>query len=393
MDQFEFHNPVKIIFGKGKAAAAGSYVSHIASSVLLCYGQGSIKKNGVFHAVTESLKQNGISWTELPDIQPNPLLSRVRQGIDIVRQNNLEAVMAVGGGSVMDTAKAIAAGAVMREGDIWDCFRGRKEIEGALPVVTVPTLAASGSEMNGFMVITHEENHLKLAAGSPFVYPAVSILDPEVTYTVPPDYTAYGGVDAVCHLLEPFFNRSWPDTPVQDEITYGLIRAIVKATDRCLATPANYNARANLMWGATLALNGLTKAGVGEHFFPVHLIEHSVSALFGVPHGAGLAALLPGWMEWFMSQGHAARISDLGRGIYGVDPRRAIEETASETIELFARWLESSGCPSSLESLSISPEDHGAIAENALVQAGIWGIDKNYNIEVIMHILARCQRR
>jgi len=393
MDEFEFHNPVKIIFGKGKTGEAGGPVSDITSSVLLCYGQGSIKKNGVFDAVTESLKQNRISWVELPGIQSNPLLSRVREGIDIVRQNNLEAVMAVGGGSVMDTAKAVAAGAVMKQGDIWDCFRGQREIESAMPVITVPTLAASGSEMNGFMVITDEENHLKLAAGSPFVYPTVSILDPEVTYTVPADYTAYGGVDAVCHLLEPFFNRSWPDTPVQDEITFGLIRAIVQATDRCLAAPTDYNARANLMWGATLALNGLTKAGVGEHFFPVHLIEHSVSALFGVPHGAGLAALLPGWMEWFMSQGHAARISDLGRGIYGLDPNRAIEETAAETIGLFTKWLASSGCPCSLESLSISPGDHRAIAENAMVQAGIWGIDQNYNIEVIMNILAMCQKR
>ena len=393
MDEFEFHNPVKIIFGKGKAAQAGRPVSDIASSVLLCYGQGSIKKNGVFDTVTESLEQNGISWLELPGIQSNPLLSRVREGIDIVRQNNLEAVMAVGGGSVMDTAKAIAAGAAMKQGDIWDCFRGQREIEDALPIVTVPTLAASGSEMNGFMVITDEENRLKLAAGSPFVYPTVSILDPEVTYTVPADYTAYGGVDAICHLLEPFFNRSWPDTLVQDEITFGLIRAIVQATDRCLATPTDYNARANLMWGATLALNGLTKAGVGEHFFPVHLIEHSLSALFGVPHGAGLAALLPGWMEWFISQGHAARVSELGHGIYGLDPNRAIEETAGDTIGLFTKWLESSGCPCSLESLSISPGDHRAIAENALVQAGIWGIDKNYNIEVIMNILAMCQRR
>jgi len=393
MDSFEFHNPVKIIFGRGRAAEAGMVVSGMADSVLLCYGKGSIKKNGVFQTVMDSLKKHGVSRVELSGIQSNPLLSRVRDGIDLVRKHNLDAVLAVGGGSVMDTAKAIAAGAVMRQGDIWDCFRGRAEIQEALPVITVPTLAASGSEMNGFMVITDEESSLKLAAGSPHVYPRVSVLDPEVTYSVPPDYTAYGGVDAICHLLEPFFNRSWPDTPVQDGITFGLIRAIAQATDRALASPLDYNARADLMWGATLALNGLTKAGVGEHFFPVHMIEHSISALFGVAHGAGLAALLPGWIEWFAANGHAARVADLGCGIYGLDSSNDVTETASQTVRIFSRWIASVGCPTDLNSLSISEADHEAIAENVMVQAGIWGVEHDYSVEKIMKILAGCQKR
>ena len=393
MDAFEFHNPVKIIFGKGRIAEAGELVSGIADSVLLCYGRGSIKKNGVFQTVTDSLKKNGVSWVELSGIQSNPLLSRVREGIDLVRQHNIGAVMAVGGGSVMDTAKAIAAGALMRHGDIWDCFKGRAEIKRALPVITVPTLAASGSEMNGFMVITDEDNSLKLAAGSPHVYPRISVLDPVVTYTVPPDYTAYGGVDAICHLLEPFFNKSWPSTPVQDGITFGLIRAIAEATDRCLAAPADYSARADLMWGATLALNGLTKAGVGEHFFPIHMIEHSISALFGVAHGAGLAALLPGWIEWFMANGHASRVAELGYGIYGLDSTKDAAETALETVRIFSTWIESAGCPTDLDALGISEADHRSIAENAMVQAGIWGVEHDYDVEKIMDILGRCQKR
>lgn len=393
MDNFEFHNPVKIIFGRRKVAEAGVHVSRVARTVLLCTGMGSVKKNGIFDTVVQGLDRNGVSWVELEGIQSNPLLSKVREGIEIVRREGLEAVMAVGGGSVMDTAKAVAAGSLMERGDIWDCFLGKEEIKDALPVVTVPTLAASGSEMNGFMVITNEKNMLKLAAGSPHVYPVISILDPELTYTVPANYTAYGGVDAICHLLEPFFNGSWPDTPIQDGITYGLVKAIIQSTDACLKSPQSYTARANLMWGATLALNGLTKAGVGQHFFPVHLIEHSLSALYHVPHGAGLSALLPGWMEWYADSGSRERIAEFGCGVYGLDKGGTDAELAVRTILIFSRWLKSIGCPWDLAHLSIPVSAHADIAENAMVQGAIWGIDQDYTKEVIVNILDRCARR
>ncbi len=391
MDAFEFQNPVKIVFGRGKVNSTGMHINGIAKKVLLCFGKSSAKNSGTLAKVTSSLNEQDISWIELSDIKSNPLLSKVREGIELTKTNSIEAVVAVGGGSVMDTAKAIAAGTLMKHDDIWDCFLGKTEIDSALPVITVPTLAASGSEMNGFMVITDEENNLKLAAGSPHVYPAVSILDPELTFSVPADYTAYGGVDAICHLLEPFFNGSWPDTPVQDGITYGLIRAIADATEKCLANPYDYNARANLMWGATLALNGLTKTGVGEHFFPVHMIEHSISAIFDVPHGAGLAALLPGWMEWFASSGHDSRVAELGVNIYDLDRERDAAKNARSTVKQFANWLTSIGCPNDLQSLSITEKDHAAISENTMVQAGIWGI-QDYTVDVVMEILARCQQ-
>jgi alcohol dehydrogenase YqhD (iron-dependent ADH family) len=393
MDNFEFHNPVHIVFGRGRLKEAGIHMAHLGRSVLLCTGRGSVRKSGAFDKVAACLAQNGISFTELSGIQSNPLLSLVREGIKLVRERDIDAVLAVGGGSVMDTAKAVAAGAVLDGDDIWDCFTGRREIRKALPLMTIPTLAASGSEMNGFMVITDEDSGLKLAAGSPHVYPAISILDPELTFTVPADYTAYGGLDAVCHLLEPYFNRSWPDTPVQDGITHGLISAIVEATEKCLLEPDEYSARANLMWGATLALNGLTKAGVGEHFFPVHMIEHSISALFDVPHGAGLAALLPGWMEWFAGNGNAFRVAAVGQAVFGVDKALPDGEAASEMIVNFSRWLKKINCPADLHDLSISSGDHRRIAENAMVQAEIWGINKIYTSDRVVEILERCQER
>ncbi len=393
VDNFDFHNPVHIVFGRGRLKEAGTHMARLGHSVLLCTGRGSVRTSGVFDRVVACLAENGVSFTELSGIQSNPLLSLVREGVTLARERGVDAVLALGGGSVMDTAKAVAAGAVMDEGDIWDCFTGMREIRKALPLMTIPTLAASGSEMNGFMVITHGDSGLKLAAGSPHIYPVISILDPELTFTVPADYTAYGGLDAVCHLLEPYFNRSWPDTPVQDGITHGLINAIVEATEKCLAEPEDYSSRANLMWGATLALNGLTKAGVGEHFFPVHMIEHSVSALFGVPHGAGLAALLPGWMEWFARQGNAVRVAALGQAVFGVGRALPAGEAASETVINFSTWLKKINCPVDLRGLSISSGDHGRIAENAMVQAEIWGINEIYNSDRVVAILERCQER
>ena len=391
MDDFEFYNPVRIIFGRSKIEQVGPLARDIARRFLVCAGSGSARRSGALQRLLSSLQHNGAECVELSGIQSNPLLSKVREGIDLVKKHQLEAVVALGGGSVMDTAKAIAAGSCLKDGDIWDCFRHGREISHALPVIAVPTLAASGSEMNGFMVITNETENLKLAAGSPHVFPRCSILAPELTFSVPADYTAYGAVDAVSHLLEPFFNRSWPDTPVQDGITYGLIRAIVSETAKCLEKPDDYSARANLMWGATLALNGLTKSGIGAHNFPVHMIEHSLSALFNVPHGAGLAALIPGWIKWFASCCNLPRVAEFARNMGWIHAHAPDTETAEAASSGFVRWFREIKCPVCLADLSISEREHKAIMENAMVQARIWGIEARYNPEVIARILEECQ--
>ena len=391
MDDFEFYNPVRIIFGRSKIDQAGSVARDIARRVLVCSGRGSARRSGSLQRLLGSLQRYGVEYVELSGIQSNPLLGKVRDGIELVGKHNLDGVVALGGGSVMDTGKAIAAGSCLKSGDIWDCFRHGREISRAIPLVAVPTLAASGSEMNGFMVITNEAENLKLAAGSPHVFPCCSILDPELTFSVPPDYTAYGAVDAVSHLLEPFFNRSWPDTPVQDGVTYGLIRAIVSESVKCLEKPDDYHARANLMWGATLALNGLAKSGIGDHNFPVHMIEHSLSALFNVPHGAGLAALFPGWIRWFASCGNLSRVAELARNMGWAPARTPDSGAATAASEGFAQWFREIKCPVCLADLSISEREHRAIVENAMVQARIWGIETQYNQDVILQILEECQ--
>jgi len=389
MDNFEYQNPTRIVFGKGEVSRAGKFVAPFGSNILLVTGRESLKKRGLYQRVKDRLEKEGISAVDLDGVQSNPLLSRVRDGIRMARDHGIQAVLAIGGGSVMDTAKAVAAGAVIKQGDVWDFFTGKRAVEKALPVITVPTLAASGSEMNGFMVITDEENKHKLAAGSLHLYPRVSILDPTITYTVPADYTAYGGVDAVCHLLEPYFNGPDPYTPLQDRMAEGLIRTIMDATEACIKAPEDYEGRATMMWASSLALCGLTKAGVGDHHFPVHLIEHAVSALFSVAHGEGLAALLPGWMTWW-AQDHPEKTAQLGKRIWGI-PGKGISEKSEASIDALRSWLNNIGCPKNLSDIGIMTGDHERLAENAVLQAEIWGISDTYSVENIKNVLTYCQ--
>jgi len=391
MRDFEFQNSTKIVFGKDRVSEVGKAVRSFGDKVLLVTGRRSLKKTGLYEKVLEYLEAKSLVVHDLEGIRSNPVLSKVRKGIDIVRRHNIPVLLAVGGGSVMDTAKAIAAGAMMKKGDVWDFFVWKSEIKNALPVITVPTIAASGSEMNGFMVITDEATRHKLAVGSPCLYPRISILDPTVTFSVPPDYTAYGGVDAVCHLFEPYFNAPDPFTPLQDRMAEGLMRTIMDATDICLKRPSAYEGRATMMWGASLALCGLTRAGVGDVRFPVHMIEHALSALFSLAHGAGLAALLPGWMRWRTEQGHPEKIAQMGERLWHLPAGQDLKEKATAAITAFETWLYQIKCPKRLSDLGIRPGDHEELAENASFQCKIWGMDQIYPLEIIKDVLHYCQ--
>jgi alcohol dehydrogenase YqhD (iron-dependent ADH family) len=327
MHDFEFQNPTKIVFGAHRSREAGRRIAKIANSVLLVAGRNSAKRSGLLDRIKGDLEGYGIEVEVLSGVRSNPVLSTVYDGIDMARRYDVDVVVALGGGSVMDTAKAIAAGAAAHH-DVWDFFEGVATVCKALPVVTIPTLAASGSEMNGFMVITNNRTGHKLAAGSEHLYPVFSILDPVLTVSVPPDYTAYGAVDAVCHVMESYFNGPAEYTPVTDRIAEGIVRSIVDAVDVCLEEPDNVNARSAIMWASSLALCGLVKTGVGEHPFPVHLLEHAVSALFPVAHGAALAALLPGWMRWKIENGAPGKFVQFGERVWGVssgDPKHVVD--------------------------------------------------------------------
>jgi alcohol dehydrogenase YqhD (iron-dependent ADH family) len=389
MQNFVFHNPTKILFGRDTLSSLGNETRQLGGRALLVFGKNSIHKTRLYDKVAATLRLSGLTVVDHGGVQSNPLLSHVRKGIATVKQNNLDVIVAVGGGSVIDSAKAIAAGSMV-EHDVWKFFIGKKSIKAALPVVTVLTLAAAGSEMNSGMVITNEQTREKFGFGHRLLYPAVSILDPELTFTVPPDYTAYGAVDAIAHVLEFYMTTRDPDTPVQDSLMEGLIKNSINACERCLADPCDYHGRANLMWTATLALNGLISAGLGRVGFPMHMIEHSLSALYNVPHGAGLAVVIPGWLTWFR-QHNEARIAALGRNIFPPSDLQPYSDTqiAERTIKILKNWFSKIQCPVTLEELEIPTRDIPGIAENALAMARIWRMN-NYSQKTIEDILHLC---
>ncbi|KAF0189005.1 MAG: Fe-dependent oxidoreductase alcohol [Desulfobulbaceae bacterium] len=386
MQNFVFHNPTKILFGKGTISNIGPETTAFSNKVLLVYGSGSIKKNGLYQQVTESLQNAGAEIVEHPGVQSNPLLSHVRAGIALTKTHHCQVVCAVGGGSVIDEAKAICAGAMV-DHDVWKFFTGKKSITSTLPLTTVLTLAASGSEMNSGMVITNEETNQKFGFANKHLFPKASILDPEATFSVPANYTAYGAVDAIAHVLEFYFTTADPSTPVQDRFMEGLVINAMESCDRVLADLHDYQGRADLMWTATLALNGLTGAGLGKVGFPMHMIEHSLSALYDVPHGAGLSAIIPGWMR-HQSEITPKRFAQFAERVF--DCRNgSVEEQAQMGINSLQKWFEKVHSPTSLQALHIPTQDIPRIAENALALAKVWRMP-DYDNGRIQAILAGC---
>jgi alcohol dehydrogenase YqhD (iron-dependent ADH family) len=290
--------------------------------------------------------------------------------------------VAVGGGSVIDEAKAIAAGAVAKN-DVWEFYnRSGTTITAALPLFTVLTMSATGTEMNGGTVITNEETKQKLGIGSPLLHPKTSILDPKTLVSVPKDQTAYGAVDAVTHLLESYFTRSDPFTPIQDHYVEGIVRTIIRITPKMLEKPDDLTARATFMWAATLAWNGLAPAGVGSWSTPNHLIGHSMSALYNTPHGASLSIALSGWLPWYeeQSQENRERLAFLGLALF----------EQSGTINCLREWFHLIKSPTKLSDIGVDDDGLNKIAQNIGENAALWE-SPEYNADLCKSILKRCQ--
>ncbi|WP_028318163.1 iron-containing alcohol dehydrogenase [Desulfobulbus elongatus] len=386
MHNFVFHNPAKILFGQGTIEAIGPETRAWGRRALLVYGRSSLKESGLYDRILASLHAAGLEVVEHGGVRANPLLSHARQGIRLARARQAEVIVAAGGGSVIDTAKAIAAGTPV-EHDVWKFFTGKKSIKTALPVTTVLTLAASGSEMNSGMVLTNDDTREKFGFGHRLLHPRTSILDPQATCTVPPDQTVFGAVDAISHVLEFYLTASDTDTPVQDRLMEGLIENAMVACERCLRDPCDYHGRANLMWTATLALNGLTAAGLGRVGFPMHLIEHSLSALYDVPHGAGMAVILPGWLRAYRTT-LAHRIAGLGGRLFRLAESEPLA-AADQTIARFAKWLADVKAPLTLDDLGIPAAAIPAIAANTRGLARTWRL-ADCTPERVAAILRHC---
>ncbi|OGR80723.1 MAG: hypothetical protein A2X32_09270 [Elusimicrobia bacterium GWC2_64_44] len=366
MQNFTFVNPTKIIFGKAVVAKLGPAAAAAGKKALLVYGSGSIKKNGVYDVLTGALRANGVEIVEHPGVKPNPVLSHVKAGIEKAKAGGCDLVVAAGGGSVIDEAKAIAAGAKF-SGDVWDFFCGKAEIREALPLFTALTLPATGSEMNAGCVVTNEATSQKYSAHSPALFPLVSALDPETTLTLPREQVAYGAVDSLAHIIEGYFTTKDADAEITDEVVHALARSVVASTMRILKDPADYNARASMMWSATLALNGLATCGYGGMNFINHAIEHSLSALYDIAHGAGLAIVMPAWFRHHLETAGPARLQKFGAAVFGV-------RTAEETIQAFEDFFRKAGAPVRLPEAGIPADDIPKIAANAMGLIRMWGM-------------------
>ena len=362
MNNFTFYSPTYFVFGKEEENNAGHYVKRFGGhKVLLHYGGGSVVRSGLLDRVKASLTKEGLSFVELGGVQPNPRSGLVYRGIELCRRENIDFVLAIGGGSTIDSSKAIAAGAVY-EGDFWDFYMG-KPVTRALPVGTVLTIAAAGSEGSPDSVITKEEGMFKRGASGEGLRPAFSILNPALTQTLPPYQTACGITDIMAHLFERYFTNT-RDVEVTDRVIEGLLMTMIHEAPKVIADPNDYQARANIMWAGMMAHNNC--CGVGrEQDWASHDLEHELSALYDCAHGAGLAVVFPAWMEHNMHQ-DVMRFAQVASRVWGcpMDFRNP-EATAKAGIQAFRAFLRSIGMPQTLGELGGKEEDIPYLAHTA----------------------------
>ncbi len=378
MDNFTFFNPTRVEFGKGKEQFIGQHLAdHGIKKVLLCYGSDRIKRDGLFAVVGKSLDEHGIQFVECGGIVSNPVLSKVREAIALARGQQVEAILSVGGGSVLDSSKAIAAG-VRYAGDVWDLFIGKASIDGALPVFDILTLAATGSEMNNGAVVTNEVTQEKFAIGSVHTYPTVSIVNPALMKTVSRDYLVYSAADVIAHAIEGYFTAT-AEPRFQSRLVEAIINTVIETTATLLANPDDYDARAEFAWASTQALNGLIYAGISGYSYPNHMIEHALSALFNVPHGAGLSVVMPAWMKWYHGR-NPVQFQRFAKYVFGVD-------SAEQGIAALEKWFDKIGTPTRLSQLGITEADLPKTIDNVLGNAVYFGVAEIYTREVVTTIL------
>ncbi|MEG9298176.1 iron-containing alcohol dehydrogenase [Mangrovibacillus sp. Mu-81] len=383
MNTFTFYNPTKLIFGKGQVEQLKDLVPQYGKKVLLVYGGGSIKRNGLYDEVVTILNSIDAQVHELPGVDPNPRLSSVREGVKICKDNDIDFLLAVGGGSVIDCTKAIAAGAKY-DGDAWDLVTKKAAAHEALPFGTVLTLAATGSEMNAGSVITNWETQEKYGWGSPVTFPQFSILDPVNTFTVPKNHTVYGMVDMMSHVFEQYFNDA-ANTPLQDRMCESTLRTVIEAAPKLLNDLENYELRETILYSGTIALNGMLQMGYRGDWAS-HNIEHAVSAVYDIPHAGGLAILFPNWMKHNLKV-NPSRFAQMAERVFDVDPTgKTDEETALEGISKLREFWSSIGAPSSLADYEIDDSKLDVMADKAMIN-GEFGNFNKLNKQDVLSIL------
>lgn len=364
MENFIYHVPTKIYFGKGQIASLKEELPRYGKKALLVYGGGSIKRNGIYDAIRRLSEEAGIELLELSGVEANPRITTVYRGVELCRREGIDMVLPAGGGSVIDCAKLVAAGACY-EGDAWELVKHPGLIEKALPVICVLTVAATGSEMDHIAVISNDETQEKIGTRNPLLRPKASILDPSYTFSVSPYQTAAGVADIMSHAMESYFSREPAD--LQNYFAEAILRVCVENGKRLLDEPDNYEARANVMWAASWAINDTLKMGHMVQW-SVHPIEHQLSAVYDVTHGEGLAILTPHWMRRVLDEESVGQFEDLAVHIWKVKPSGDRFRTAQEGIACLERFFESLGLKSRLSQLGIDESHFEEMAAKAAAQ-------------------------
>ncbi|WP_040978162.1 iron-containing alcohol dehydrogenase [Oceanobacillus jeddahense] len=389
MENFIYHNPTKLIFGQGQIEKLSGEIQPYGSRILIVYGGGSIKRNGIYDRVLEELKKINAKVFELSGVEPNPRISTVREGVRICREQKIDFILAIGGGSTIDCTKAIAVGAVT-DADMWDVVTKKEKPAGALPFGTILTLAATGSEMNSGSVITNWETNEKHGWGSPYTYPKFSILDPVHTFSVPRDQTIYGLVDMMSHVLEHYFHHE-DNTPIQDRWCEGILLTLIDVGPKLLADPENYAYRSTVMLGGTLALNNMLNLGYRGDW-ATHNLEHAVSAVHDIPHGGGLAILFPNWMRHVLDESNVHRFKQLAVRVFDVDTRgKSDKVVALEGIDRLREFWNELGAPSRLADYDIDASTLEEMAEKTVIANPTFGnyraLTKKDSLEIFQESL------
>ncbi len=384
MNNFEFCVSTDVLFGKGQEEQLPAKLLPFGKKILLTYGGGSIKKNGLYDKIRNLLHEFEIF--ELGGIDPNPRVESVNEGAAICKEEGIDLILAVGGGSTIDCSKAIAAAAYY-EGDAWDLLTGKGQVTKALPIAVVLTIAATGSEMDCAAVISNMQTNEKLLMGHPALLPKVAVLNPENTFTVPPYQTASGSADMMSHIIESYFDTV--DAFVPDAIAEGLMRSVIKYTPAALADPEDYEARAQLMWTSSLALNGITSTGK-SFMWSCHYIEHELSAHYDITHGAGLAMLTPKWMRYILSDKTVDKFCDYAVNVWGFAREDDKMALANKGIDATEEFFKSIGLPSTLGEFGIDDAKFAQMAENAVKVGCLQGAYVPLKEEDVINILKMC---
>ncbi len=379
MDNFTFQSATKIIFGRDVTETLGTHAKQYGKKYLLHYGGSYAKRSGLLQQVEESLERAGVEYVSLGGVVPNPRLSLVHEGVHICKEQGVDAVLALGGGSVIDSAKAIAMGALYH-GDVWDFYDGKGSPTEALPVGVYLTIPGAGSEMSDSSVISKDEGELKRALASPYIVPQFSLINPEVCYSIPPHLMAAGIADMMSHIFERYFSPT-PMAEVGDRLMEGAMQAILTVAPKLLKDPTNYDLCAEIMWVATIAHNGILSAGRVTDW-ATHRIEHEVSALYDVTHGLGLAVLFPAWMQYTRDV-DVERYVKLATRVFGIPAEGTQQEIADKGIAAVKSFFNSLGLPTSFTEAKIPTDKFEEMAEKAVWSGSLGGFTKIQRDDVL----------